>query len=237
MTKTFLPGVLGFASLASLASAGSPVTGVVWRQVDNSTNTVTSQSTGLAGSWLTYDLFVTGEAGTIINGVNMGYGPNPAVDGEFLYFDGALYQDALGSGFFNPDPADYGSSAALEFDTHFAFDDADVSLLRVIPNSVDLTGSALRGIWFRQPPQNDLGSRETIGESGEFWIARFTISSDSTALGGNGSFITIGITDAGQPSEPTVFVGAPISNALLIPGPSAASLLAMAGLAGVRRRR
>jgi hypothetical protein len=224
-------------TFASITSAGSPITGAIWRQVDNSTNSVTNQSTGLTGDWLTYDLFVTGATGTIVNAINMGFAANPSVEGEFIYLDGTLYQDSLENGFFNPDPADYTSSAALEFDTHFAFDDAPASLLGVVPNSVDLVGPELRGTWFRLPPAADPSSRERIDETGEFWIARFTVSADSIALGGNGSFIQVGITDEGQPSEPTIFVGAPISNALLVPTPASVGVLAVAGIALARRRR
>lgn len=220
--------LLTFEAQAFAGNTSNPLTGVGWREVDNSTNTVTGEATGLAGQWRTFDLFLFGEPGTLVNAINMGSASNPVLGPFTILTDGAMYNDSLASGPFAPNPLTYPVSPAAEFDTYLTFQASLADSISVLPGSVDLESSSLRGVWFATPvPGEDW--RQSISAQGDFWLLRATVSADATYLGGVGSSIQIGITT----SEPIFDV----PNALLIPAPGV-SWAVCAGLAiSVRRRR
>lgn len=209
--------------------------GTIWRQVDNRFSSANGAPTGLAGNWFTYDLFLTGDAGTRVNAINMGYAADPSVHSEYIYINGTVYQHPGNSGHFAPPPIAFPYDPALEFDSYFALGQIPANEMATVGGSVNTSGFAMRGIWFALPGGEQWPAH--IDDSGEMLLMRLTVSSDTTQVGGFSSRIQIGTIIGGDPTEPTVFVSVPVSTLLVIPSPAAAGVFALAGLALARRRR
>lgn len=237
--RSIHPTTVGAAILcAGLATTGVNAEGnfgTLWRQVDNRFSSANGASTGLAGNWLTYDLYLTGDAGTRINAINMGYAADPSVHSEYLYIDGTVYQHANNPGHFAPPSIAFPYDAALEFDSYLALGEIPASEMAVVAGSVNTSGLAMRGIWFALPGGAQWPAH--IDDSGEMLLMRLTVSTDTTQVGGFSSRLQIGTIIDGDPTEPTEFISVPVSTLLVVPSPSAAGVFALVGLALTRRRR
>ncbi len=209
----------------------------VWRPVNNRYNTVTGEATGLHGAFYTFDLFLQGDAGTRVNAINMGYVPDPSVHNEYIYQNGNVYENEMSStlfGAFRPHQGVFDIDPAAEFDSYVAIGDAMHSELASV-GSVRLDSNIMRGIWFIVPETDAFPA--TIDDSGEIHLMRLTVSSDTTIIGGLGSRIQIGTILDGDPTTPTQFIPVAVSAFLIVPSPSAGGVLALAGLAIIRRKR
>lgn len=238
--RSFHPTTVGAAILcAGLATSTGGLAegnfGTTWRQVDNRFSSANGAPTGLRGAWLTYDLYLTGDAGTRINAINMGYAADPSVHSEYLYINGTVYQHPNNPGHFAPPAIAFPYDAALEFDSYFALGDIPATEMAVVGGSVNTSGLAMRGIWFALPGGAQWPAR--IDDSGEMLLMRLTVSTDTTQIGGFSSRFQIGTIIGGNPTEPTEFISVPVSMLLIVPSPSAAGVFALAGLALMRRRR
>lgn len=240
MMRPVSPTVVGVAMLC--AACSSPVVaggnfGTVWKPVDNRYSSATGAATGLAGHWSTFDLYLTGDAGTRVNAVNMGYNADPSVHDEYIFQNGTVYEHATNPGYFAPPSNVFPFDPAIEFDTYVGIGAVPSALMATVGGSMNLTGLALRGIWFAVPGDAQWPPR--IDESGEIFLMRLTVSNDTTQLGGIGSHIEIGTVLNGDPTTPTVYVTVPIA-AYAVVAPAAwsgAPLLLLSGFAAARRRR
>ena len=210
------------ALTAGLAVAGSALAGIQgrgfrWAEVNN--GGVSDGSGANLSGFRTFDLFLdAGSASMSVNGFNMGTAAVPDLAPYRIFTDGAVFNHAFG-GNSSPNPALVPAFPALAFDTYLAVGNGAFS---DVPNSVNLTGAngQFIGTWFTQPPQ-------VVAAGGSLLVGRFTVSDNTTFLGGNGSAIEVGFTGFEQ-----VFS---IGNA--IPTPGAFALMGLGGLVATRRRR
>ncbi len=238
--RSISPTIVGAAILcAGLATAPDSIAegnfATTWRQVDNRFSSANGAPTGLAGDWLTYDLYLTGDVGTRINAINMGYAADPSVHSEYIFINGTVYQHPSNSGHFAPPEIAFPYDAALEFDSYFALGQIPASEMAIVAGSVNMSGFAMRGIWFALPGGADWPAH--IDDSGEMLLMRLTVSDDTTQVGGFSSRIQVGTIISGDPTEPTVFIPVPITPLLIVPTPAAASVFMFAGVTIARRRR
>jgi hypothetical protein len=238
--RSIHPTTVGAAILcAGLATAtGALAEGnfaTTWRQVDNRFSSASGAATGLAGNWLTYDLYLTGDVGTRINAINMGYAADPSVHSEYIFQNGTVYQHAQNPGYFAPPPGAFPFAPSMEFDSYVGLGDTPSNAITALDESMNLTGFALRGIWFATPGTPDWPA--TMGDSGEMFLMRLTVSSDTTQIGGYSSRIQVGTILDGNPAEPTLFISVPVSALLIVPSPSSMGCIALAAIAFTRRRR
>jgi hypothetical protein len=224
--------------VAGLANAGVGF-GLQWVEIDNSSANPAADPGGAANwnaqpAWRTFDLLLTGAAGTQFNAVNLGFAPNPAQEPYFLFTDGAIFNypppgggdvQSGFEGFFN----------LTRFDSYVDLGDlnangaapSQIGLLGVDLNGAagsvnGIDGRVIRGTWFEFPPNSAV-----LDANGEARLLRMTVSADAEYLGGNGSSLFIG-TDSGG-------VALEIANA--IPTPGAVALMGLGGLVAARRRR
>ncbi|MGP1309516.1 MAG: hypothetical protein ACTS27_04885 [Phycisphaerales bacterium] len=223
----------GIAAAPHAAAEGNFST--FWRQVDNRFSSATGQPTGLAGNFITFDLFLAGDPGTRVNAINMGYDADPSLHPEYLYHNGNVFHDEHNPGYFGMDPTGFPYYPTAEFDTYVAMGDTRAGAMSVIEPAMDLDSNLMRGIWFLNPGNPEFPY--TIDESGEMLIMRLTVSSDTTQIGGLNSMIQVGTLLNGNPTEPSLFISVPIVAQLVVPAPAAAGVLALGALVAVRRRR
>lgn len=210
------------ALTAGLAVAGSALAGIQgrgfrWAEVNN--GGVSDASGANLTGFRTFDLFLdAGSEAMSVNGFNMGTAAVPGLAPYRIFTDGTVFNHAFG-GNSSPNPALVPAFPALAFDTYLAVGNGAFA---DVPGSVNLTGAGgeFIGTWFTQPPQ-------VVAAGGSLFAGRFTVSDDTTFLGGNGSAIEVGFT-----GFEAVFQ---ISNA--IPTPGAFALMGLGGLVAARRRR
>lgn len=236
------------SAAAALAVAGAAFAGpnfnLGWVAVDNSVGgsglPTTNDPSWMAGS-VTYDLVLTFDAGTTINGINLGVPGqdpnNPNSDPNFLYISNGgsnVYQNAAGgntspNAVFVPIPGFEG----LMFDSYVGLGTAspgtgDVGFAAAM-NWADGAGAGddrIRGTWFVSP-----GASSDVDGDGSILLMRLTVKDPDTKIGGLGSQLTIGWQDqAGAPQETTLAISS-------VPTPGAIALFATAGFAAARRRR
>lgn len=207
--------VLASLSVAAMScAANASVFGrVTFAEVNN--GGVSDGSGANLASFRTFDLFWQNTSGgdVLVNGVNMGFAPNPSFDEYFIQVvGGTVFNHAFG-GDTAPNPALIPAFPALAFDTYLAMGDQSVS---VVPNSVDLTGAnngEIRGVWFTQPPLQ-------IANGDSFRFLRITVSDSTEDIRG---LIQIGFSDGVRD--------------FVVPAPGAAGVLALGAFAAARRRR
>ena len=214
MQRSALVSIAGIALASAVASAGPAGFGALsFVEVDNGG---VSDGTGAnLASFRTFDLFWENTSGdtALVNGVNMGFAPNPALDNYFLrVIGGTVFNHAFGSDV-PPNPGLFPAFPALEFDTYLMLGDATIA---VVPDSVDLTGASngeIRGVWFTQPPL-------AVANGESLRLLRLTVSDSTEDIRGR---IQIGFTDGVRD--------------FFIPAPGAAGVLALGVFAATRRRR
>jgi hypothetical protein len=228
--------------LACAAHAGASF-GLQWVQIDNSSADPSSDPGGAAAwngrDWYTYDLLLTGVAGTEFNAVNLGFAPNPGQEPYYLFttsdaifnypppgggdvqsgFEGFFnltrFDSYVDLGSLNPDGAAPGQIGTL-----------GVDLNGVTGSMNGLDGRFIRGTWFEFPPNS-----ATLDANGEARLLRITLAANpvgATLLGGNGSALFIGTNEGGQFLDIT---------AIYFPSPGTAGVLTIAGVVAARRRR
>lgn len=173
-----------FAAIAVLGTAGSALaipTGAHWVAVDNSTNPVTGEVTGLCGLWRTYDLFVDLVPGDVVGGISFGI----VAGNTGLSTDGDFFQT----------PAPFGSDSVIQneslaadsltapFDTAVAMNDEPLSFAA----AMDWDAAGVSGAWFSSN-QGQVG--------GPLFVGRFTVPIESAYLGGQ--IFVSGVTPEGN---------------------------------------
>lgn len=212
------------AALASLGTAGPalafPFVGY-WVPVDNSINPVTMEATGLETDYLTFDLYIELEPGYVIGAIDSGYGAG----NTGLITDGAFFQSPLGSDSAKQNINNAADHAQLPFDTAAAMNNEDLAFAA----AMDWDPDGVSGAWF---------SAMQMQVPGPLWVARITVGIDTTFLGGemfidgvgpNGNF------GYGGDLENLHLYIVDIPNA--IPNPGASAVIALIGVASIRRRR
>ncbi|MGD9691335.1 MAG: hypothetical protein AB7G17_00670 [Phycisphaerales bacterium] len=217
------------ALLVGAGVASAAITGVEWRQVNNATNPINGSAPGsdvIAGalwnsaSWQTWDLYITGAQGDLVNALDVGG-------------DGGPFSIKVSGGVFNhPAGADTrsfateGIFAAMPFDTFATFGGNATTngTFGGFAGPVNLTGAngELRFTSFAPA-----GSPAALGANG-LWVLRVSYNAAADGvLGGNGSRVQVGL-----PGGATLAFDVPA-----VPAPGSVALMSVAGLAGLRRRR
>jgi MYXO-CTERM domain-containing protein len=242
--------VLSVAALLALAgAANAAITGVIWREVSNAASpyppnaapgadpTPGGAAWNAGGPWRTFDLYVVGLAGDIINGIEAGGGSDTTfgirTSGQpvFNHPSGGDARTQAFEAFFS----------SLPFDTFATFggNATTAGQSASFAGVTDLTGTnqvsgvnRLRFTSFTQPPIA-LNADAAVGPGGgSLWVLRVTIKSTVTNLGG-----TVGgqlsVVQVGLPGGAVANFNAP--NA--VPTPGALALLGLGGLAVARRKR
>lgn len=231
------------ASLLAPASLGD-VTGVSWRHVDNTVGNPESDGAwnALAGKQYTFDLFLLGDAGQRINGINMGNEAFPDAAPFALHTNGAVFNHPLGSDVRSPAFENIPGFTGIRYDTFVAMGSDVPGPTISFAGQVDLIADgavdqSLRALWFTT-------DNAVLDANGEMRILRITVSYPSgqdpfgppnflgTIAGGPLSSLQVGLPGG-------VLVDLVIPNALSVtpPSPGGAALAGLAGLLGLRRRR
>lgn len=223
-------GALAISALTIAAHRAHAVpTGYHWEAVDNCTNPVTGEFTGMAGLWKTYDLFVDLEPGDVVGAVSMGIGDSGiSTDGQFFQTPPPFGSDSV---VLNESFAAF--SLTAPFDTAVAMNDEPLSFAA----AMDWNPAGATGAWFS-------ANQNQVGEP--LFVGRFTVSLDALFLGGqvfvtgtgpSGNFgqeienLPLGVVDIGNIG----LAEYPFHDC--VPAPGAGVVFAMVGLLAARRRR
>lgn len=217
------------ALLVAAGSANATINGVIWRSVNNSSGTGDAFAAGFTpGVSKTFDLFVTGNLGDVVNGLDFGSATT------FIEVDGAVFNHGLGADSrAASEPALAPSFHALPFDTFATFggNAAVVGAFGGFAGAVNMTGAGGK-ISFTDfaPAGNPAALTADAGATGgaSLWVLRVSVTG-GTKLGGGSSRVGVGVPGS------VLFFN--VANALAIPTPGAVALFGLAGIAGVRRRR
>ena len=219
----------GASVLAIAAQQASAIPqGAYWEAVANCTNPVTGESTGLEDAWRTYDLFVDLELGDVVGAIDFGI----AGGNSGLSTDGVFFQTPppFGGDSVRQNESFAAFSPTVPFDTAVAMNDEPLSFAA----AMDWDPAGVTGAWF-SADQNQVG--------GPLFVARITVSSDTTFLGGqvfvsgtgpNGNFgqeienVPLGVID---------IPNAGFATGDCVPSPGAGGVFAAASLLALRRRR
>lgn len=229
---------------ASGAAFAGPNFSLSWEAVDNSvggSGLPTTNDPSWTASNQTYRLFLNFDAGTTVNGINLGIpgqDPNSGTsDPNFLYISGGtVYNNAAGGNVapnaaFLPIPGFEG----LSYDSYVGLGTAspgtgDVGFAAAMNWGTDASApNRIRGTWFVSP-----GASADVDGDGSVMIMQITVSA-GTIISGNGSSLVVGWTDfsrgsTGNPAETRLFIPE-------VPAPSALAVFGLAGAAAMRRRR
>jgi len=252
IARPFFAALFASATLASSTSAS--VTGVVWRIVAEDTGLWNRPYEGApqndafeGANWasltrVTCDLYLVGTPGQRINGINMGDSNFPGAAPFALHTNATVFNHSFGSNV--QSATEFPPFNALAYDTF-----VDLGGTQTTPNisfaggtSLTGAGGVLRGTWFTT-------DEATLDAEGRMRILRVTIG---VPMGTDPFFDGFYLGTPGTPGQEAGFgpvssleVGLPggelaqftIGNALYPPAPGAATLLGIAGMAGLRRRR
>jgi len=190
---------------------------------------------------VTCDLYLRGMPGQRIHGIDMGDGAFSQASPFSMHTNGTVFNHSLGS-HLRSGAMEIPPFNAMQYDTYLDLGGATIS----IPGSVDLnangaTDQDIRATWFT----TDVA---TLDAAGEMRLMRITVGWSTNPWTSSGFFLgTPSLSpalDAGSPvSQLRVFLPAgefvdlTIGNAMNFPTPGASALAAIAGLAGLRRRR
>jgi len=224
------------------SAAHAAVTGAIWRQVNNTIGNPGADSfmgpQWNALSWFTFDLYLQGDQGQLINGINL-------TSPFGVHTNGSVFNHSLGG---NVQSAfEFAPFNAMAYDTYVALGGSAAAPIISFTGGVNLSGSPgpLQAMWSTSPAV-------AIDSSGEFRIMRVTVGYligfdpfDPTSGGYLGTSGVAGLYFGNGPvsslqvqlpnGEVASFV---IGNAFEpIPTAGAAALLGVAGGAGLRRRR
>lgn len=219
------------ALLVAAGAANAAITGLAWRSVDNSA--AVNGTNGWNSTNKTFDLYVLGAVGDVINGVSAGGDNNPNFGINVA--GGTVYNHPLGGN--TRSFAFEGFFPEIRFDTYACYGGtagADGQATQ-FAGTIDLIGADGRINFssFTQPPAALTADALAPG-GGSIRVLRVSVSASTTHLGG--------VVGAGSNTS-RVQVGLPggvvadfvLGNA--IPAPGAAALFGLAGLAVARRRR
>ncbi len=251
MRSTIVVSALVFAAASSAQAA---VTGVTWRQVDNSVGYPMGDSF-VGANWnsvsrVTFDLILLGDAGQRINGINMGDAAFPNAAPFALYTNGAVFNHPFGSNVRSTAFENLPNFNALRYDTFVALDGSSAPIISFAGVAdVDANGTtdqAMRATWFTT-------DSVTLDANGEMRIMRVTVGYDilqlppdfDAFLGTNN--VLGGELFTGQRGEldSIIEVGLPggelvqflVGDAFYPPAPGTTILLSLAAATGLRRRR
>lgn len=230
------------------ASAPAAVTGVYWTQVDNSIGS--PQNDAFAGAqWsaltrVTFDLFLIGDPGERIRGINMGDPSDPAGSPFVIRTDGMVFNHPLGSDVRTN--LEFPPFNAMAFDTFVDLGGGVATPVISFVEPADLnangtTEQEIRGRWFTD-------DEAVLDDTGLMRILRVTVGYDLTepftqhpflgtpedcsgTMGEMESWIQVELW-GGELVSLQVFDALPC-----IPSPGASALPGIAGVAGLRRRR
>ena len=241
---TFTKALSVSALFAAVGVANAAITGVTWRQVDNTVGAPGSDA--FAGAvWnamnqYTFDLILLGDAGQRVNGINMGDANAPAATPYFIQTNGATFNHAFGGNVRSTAFEAAPGFNAIQYDTYVAMGDlaaANISFAGGVDLSTNGTSDQfMRATWFTT-------SETVLNAQGEMRIMRVTVGYaqgfDPFTQGG-----FLGTSGVGAGDASTIEIGLPggalqvvtVGNAF-IPAPGAMALAGLAGLAGLRRRR
>ncbi len=219
------------ALLIGAGVASAAITGVEWRSVNNAASPyapnlapgadpVAGALWTAGGPWQTWDLYVTGAQGDVVNGLSAGGDGGPFS----IKVTGPVFNHPVGG-----DSRNFGTEgffSALPFDTFATFGGGATTngVFGGFAGSINMTGANGELKFTSFAPA---GAPAVLGANG-LWVLRVTFNAvaDGT-LGGNGSRVQIG-TAGGQ----VLAFDVP-----QVPAPGAVALVSIAGLAGLRRRR
>lgn len=222
------------ALLVAAGAANAAVTGLAWRAVDNSA--AANGANGWNSTNKTFDLYVLGAVGDVINGVSAGGDSNPNFGINVA--GGSVYNHPLGGN--TRSTAFEGFFPEIRFDTYACYGgslnaggpDGQATQFAGV---IDLIGADGRMQFssFTQPPAALTADALAPG-GGSIRILRVSVSASTTHLGGVvGTGTATSRVQVGLPGGAVAdFV---LGNA--IPAPGAAALFGLAGLAVARRRR
>lgn len=241
------PCITLLAAALVAPSAPAAVTGVYWNQVDNDIGN--PQNDAFAGAqWsaltqVTFDLFLMGDPGERIRGINMGDPGDPASSPFVIRTDGMVFNHPFGSDVRSS--IEFPPFGALAYDTYVDLGGGVATPVISFVEPADLTANGttdqeIRGRWFTD-------DEAVLDDNGLMRILRVTVGYDlnvpftqhpflgtpqdcSGTMGEMESWIQVELW-GGELVSLQVFDALPC-----IPSPSAAALLGVAGLAGVRRR-
>lgn len=226
-------GVLSACTLfVAAGAANAAITGTQWVEVPNAVWAPTGMSPGAdpfpgaaaawaSQSWRTYDLFLLGNSGDLVNGVNIG---GAAADPYQINLGGATVFNHLGG-------SDQRSMAlepvfsSIGFDTYATYGGNDTTAghpFGGFAGTVNLSGA---GDVIRFTSFAAAGNPAAVGADGRLRVLRLTIANQSSTTG-------TGSLEVGLPGGALA-----VFNLGPVPTPGAAALLGLAGLAGIRRRR
>lgn len=214
---------------AALTIAGSAMaipTGAHWVQVDNSVNIAGTGSQAFADAWCTFDLFLSYEAGDVGAAFDFGIaGANIGVSTDGTVFDGNTFSTDSVAG----NIGFAGLVGNLEYDSAVTVNGGTVAFVDVV-GEINFNPAGFTGAWFVNPAQ-------APSDGLDMWVARITVSSDATFLGGQMFVSGTGPNGAfGQGGDNLLLGVVNIPNAK-IPTPGALALFGLAGAAAIRRRR
>lgn len=235
------------ALLAGVALAGASsaaVNGLEWRMVDNTIgNPGSDPFSGAAWSGFdryTFDLILTGDAGQMVNGINLGDSNAPNATPYALYTNGDVFNHQFGGNTEGFPPLPF---AAVPYDTFVDLGAAHNSSNISFAGGVDLDNAGavpgvMRATWFTTTPA-------VMDANGELRIMRVSVGLPGGSDPFDGSWYLGGTPGVNAGVETSrLQVGLPagaladfdIPNAF-IPAPGAVAAFGMLGLAGLRRRR
>lgn len=233
------------ALLACSAQSHAAVTGIFWRQVNNTVGAPGADA--FAGAqWnaldqYTFDLMLRGDAGQRINGINMGNANPPTLRG--LYTNGVVFNHSFGGNV--QSTIEFPPFNAMAYDTYVDLGGTPTTPVITFVGSSDLSGGggAIRAHW-------QTANTALLDANGEMRIMRVTVGLPAGSIAFGGGFIlgTGGLPGLwyGNPPQSSLEVelgngnlrSFVIGNAFeLVPAPGAVTLLGVAGLAAARRRR
>lgn len=219
------------ALLVGAGVASAAITGVEWRSVNNAASpyapnlapgadAVAGALWTATGPWQTWDLYVTGNQGDLVNGLNAG-GDGGAFS---IKVSGPVFNHPVGGN--SRSQATESFFSALPFDTFATFGGTATTagVFGGFAGTENFTGANGEIRFTSFAPA---GAPAALGANG-LWVLRVTFNAvaDGT-LGGNGSRVQIGL-----PGGNVAAFDVP-----LVPAPGAVALMSVAGLAGLRRRR
>lgn len=223
-----LTGAAALSILAGTAVAGmTPAATFEWREVDNSSaNPAGDFLNGpawAAGSWRTFDLFVTGDF--LLNGVNLGSAPGEENLGLFVGNNVFNTTGFVASDF---ESAAQGAFNISTWDTYVTLGSNNagganpgqllgIGLNGMVPNAE----GNLRGAWAFNPPNGGTAQQASQGVR----VLRVTVDANSYDASTFGlGFLQLGL-DSG------------VFEYEIVPTPGAFALMGLGGLVAARRRR